>query len=99
MSESRFYRFHQNNSGGDFLAPAIDVWVEASSADEANRIAQDNGIYFDGIDSDTDCWCCGDRWYPADEADAYAAPEDPSDFYVGFAKADGIPASIVIRKD
>jgi len=34
-----YYMFRQNNSGGSFRTPAINVIVEASSKDEANYIA------------------------------------------------------------
>lgn len=70
-----FYQFRQNNSGGSFDEPAINVIVEASSAVEANEIAQQHGIYFDGCDSGTDCSCCGDRWSPASEYDASERPQ------------------------
>jgi hypothetical protein len=70
-----FYKFRQNNSGGSFTFDhkrglSVHVYVEASSAEEANaRAQQDLGIYFDG---DGDCPCCGDRWRRvyADDAEA-----------------------------
>ena len=59
-----FYEFHQNNSGGSFRPPAINVIVEADSANDANRRAEDIGLYWYGADHDgPDCPCCGDRWY------------------------------------
>lgn len=66
-----FYTYHQNNSGGVWAGPAITVVVEASSAAEANAIAERNGVYFDGFN---DCACCGKRWYEAysdDEGQLY----------------------------
>lgn len=57
-----FYSFRQNNPYGIWKDPAIWVIVEADSVDEANRIAQDNGVYFDGCADEIDCPCCGDRW-------------------------------------
>jgi len=43
-----WYEFSQNNSGGSFLKPALTVWVEADSADEANaRFLTVPGCYFD----------------------------------------------------
>ena len=53
-----FYTYKQNNSGGNYIGPHYLI-VEANSAKEANRIAEDNGAYFDG---EGDCQCCGDRW-------------------------------------
>lgn len=66
---SKFFEFHQNNSGGFFSGPAL-VIVEADSAEEANQIAEDSGeVYFDGCAQDDegndigrDCSCCGPRW-------------------------------------
>lgn len=63
-----FYRFNQNNSGGCFHADdrvCIHVIVEAHCAAEANDRAESLGIYFNGVEDDRDCACCGDRWYPA----------------------------------
>lgn len=62
-----WYSFRENNSGGKFLGPYNEIWVEAESAEEANRIAVDEfEIYFDGCESGIDCSCCGDRWYRVD---------------------------------
>jgi hypothetical protein len=58
-----FYTFSQNNSGGAFEGPAEYVIVEAQSADEANSIAENNGLYFNGCEDGRDCDCCGDRWH------------------------------------
>jgi|3_EtaG_2_1085321.scaffolds.fasta_scaffold285966_1 hypothetical protein len=60
----KFFTFSQNNSGGVFAGPAQYVIVQADDADDANAIAQDNGVYFDGCSTGWDCDCCGDRWYP-----------------------------------
>jgi hypothetical protein len=67
----RWYRFRQNNSGGVFVEPAVTVYARAASADEANVIVQDHGVYFFGVDHGIDCYCCGDRWYYVTEDDAY----------------------------
>jgi hypothetical protein len=74
-----FYEYNQNNSGGNFdLDEACGlthfVVIEADSAEEANRKAEDHGIYFDGCASGRDCSCCGDRWYAADVSDGTPAP-------------------------
>ncbi len=65
---SKFYEFHQNNSGGSFeiddergIGPR--VWIEAETLDQAISIALGIGLYFDGVDIGTDCPCCGDRWH------------------------------------
>lgn len=63
----KYYHFSQNNSGGRWKVDddfAEDVIITARTVDEANRRAEDVGIYFDGCNSDRDCNCCGDRWYP-----------------------------------
>lgn len=59
-----FYTYNQNNSGGLFIG-AKTVIVEADSTEEADSIAQENDIYFQGVSKGWDCGCCGDRWYPA----------------------------------
>lgn len=61
----RYFHFSQNNSGGSFDINeelAHHVIIQAHSASEANRLAKDVGIYFDGCESGADCDCCGDRW-------------------------------------
>lgn len=67
-----FYYFQQNNSGGKYQVGAQVtrlVIIEADSALEANAIAKNNGIYFDGVEYGHDCECCGDRWYKCSEDD------------------------------
>lgn len=66
MSEKKFYRYHQNNSGGFYRGPQ-DIYVEASFPDVADIIAQQYGVYFDGRG---DCVeCCGYRWSHASDRD------------------------------
>lgn len=63
-----FFHFHQNNSGGSFdhsesAGIGENVWVEADDAIQANAIAENKiGLYWNGVESGTDCKCCGDRW-------------------------------------
>ena len=62
---TKFYHYSQNNSGGIFIfnnEVSTNVIIEAHSALEANSIAEEHGIYFDGCDRGIDCDCCGDRW-------------------------------------
>ena len=70
-----WWKYGQNNSGGSFDhdgGHATYIW--AAGVAEANRIAEANGIYFDGCDKGRDCRCCGDRWStPWDDED----PEHP----------------------
>ena len=72
-----FYAYRQNNSGGDFCAPAVAVIVSAPSAAQANVAAQAAGVYFDE-DFEIDCECCGTRWNELDDAwdKGYATFED-----------------------
>jgi len=57
-----YYRFRQNNSGGYLRVPALNVYVEASSEQEAlNAFTQIDGCYFDP-EYKRDCRCCGNRW-------------------------------------
>jgi hypothetical protein len=69
----KLFEYDQNNSGGTFIENdklCHKVVIEAYDANEANEIAQTLGIYFNGCDDETDCPCCGDRWYQA-YADSY----------------------------
>ena len=75
-----FYTFVQNNSGGGFsvnVPAGIShyVIVEARDAVTANMLAQDLGIYFNGVSKGYDCDCCGDRWYVAYDSDGTELPE------------------------
>lgn len=73
----KFYLFSQNNSGGSFVIDDnLDLYViiEALDAEHANRIAEAKGIYFDGVDDDRDCECCGDRWTEVSEDEGTDEP-------------------------
>lgn len=64
---TNFYKFTQNPSCGMFDLSEEDkighfVFVEASDFRAANKKAEEIGLYFDGVDQDLDCDCCGDRW-------------------------------------
>lgn len=79
MSDTKFYEFRQNNTGGSFEILDKEgiceyVIIEANNAKEANKKAESIGIYFDGCDKDMDCPCCGDRWYTVDESDGSSVP-------------------------
>ncbi|MGZ0151897.1 DUF7296 family protein [Kribbella sp. WER1] len=93
-----FYNFRQNNSGGRFLVPAINVTVEADTPYEANRIAQEHGVYFDGCESGMDCDCCGDRWFPTAAYNAKETAPEPYEFDRLFADDDRVPVQLIIRK-
>ena len=75
-----FYTFKQNNSGGSWSFDekngiTIYVIIEAPNHYEANRKAEEIGLYFDGVDKGMDCPCCGDRWYKADSLDGDNKPK------------------------
>lgn len=93
-----FYEYRQNNSGGRFLAPAVRVFVEADTPDEADTIAEWNGLYFDGVDGGRDCPCCGDRWCRAYDWGTHEEIPKPNMFETTFA-GDGIPARHIIMKE
>lgn len=66
---SKFYEISQNNSGGSHVVDdklCHRLFIEADSAEEATRIAEDLGCYWDGCYNGMDCSCCGDRWYQPD---------------------------------
>lgn len=65
----KWFEYHQNNSGGSHIAPAINVHIEAESPMAANALAETVGLYWNGCDSGQDCPCCGDRWYELSEYD------------------------------
>jgi len=69
-----FYEYDQNNSGGGFIVNddvTYNVFIEADSREEADRRAEEIGIYFDD-NFDVDCECCGTRW-----SYAYSGEETP----------------------
>lgn len=62
----KYFLYNQNNSGGLFAIDGnVAEYVIIEAVDEicANEIAFTKGIYFDGVDKQMDCECCGDRWY------------------------------------
>ncbi len=87
-----FYTYRQNNSGGSFkITKKIKhfVIIEADSAKEANKKAEHIGIYFDGVEKDIDCPCCGDRWHKVFEEDGTEKPEiygENASSYLAFRK-------------
>lgn len=91
-----YWSFRQNNSGGVFHGPAVNVVVKADDAAHANLIASGiSGVYFDGCENDVDCPCCGDRWY---RAGAWEKSGDkPSDtVYSPYdSDWDGVPYALV----
>ena len=68
-----YFKFRQNNSFGAFHGTPL-VFVQADNAADANDIAQDNGIYFNGVADGIDCDCCGDRWLRVCDDDAQDQP-------------------------
>jgi hypothetical protein len=62
------FTFRQNNSGGNFQAPAVHVMVEASTVENAIKLTEphftlcgESGTYAE-YDSCGCCPCCGHRW-------------------------------------
>jgi len=71
---SMFYTFRQNNSFGMWKDPSRFVIIQATTAEEANRAAEQKGMYFNGCREGKDCNCCGDRWREAQDCDGTDAP-------------------------
>jgi len=46
---SRWYQYSQNNSGGEWMGPAFEVYIEAHSPKNADNRAQRVGVHFDGV--------------------------------------------------
>ena len=71
-----FYHFNQNSSGGSFhfnenQGITHHVIIEADNESDANTIAEEIGIYFDGRG---DCECCGNRWHEVYKNDGEEFP-------------------------
>ena len=63
--ELKWYQLDQNNSGGFFDADDAvchRLFIEAKDDETAEKIAEDIGFYWDGVENGIDCRCCGDRW-------------------------------------
>ena len=70
--KTKFYEVTQNNTGGSFDVDANvchRMFIEAESEEQANRIAENLGCYWDGVEKGMDCSCCGDRWYGSSKVD------------------------------
>jgi hypothetical protein len=99
-----FYIYDQNNSGGGFTVDedvTYNVIIEADSADEANRKAEEIGIYFDD-NYEYDCECCGTRWSRAWSNEGEETPmiygDAVEDYYEAWVKG-GEPYAHVYYKD
>lgn len=68
-----FVTYIQNNTGGSTIGCRVII-VEADSLEEADFIAESHGVYFDGVEKDIDCDCCGNRWHRASEYDTAEMP-------------------------
>ena len=93
-----FFTFDQTNSGGQFNGPARFVIIEAKNAAEANHRARKAGIYFDGMQSGTDCRDCGDRWQRAKEGDGTVEPSIYGDLLAEawVSKDDGVRPTVLV---
>ena len=91
---AKYYHYRQNNSGGFFTGPAINVYIGADTSEEADAIGVKNGLYFSGLG---DCDCCGNRWYGADEL--INPDTHPSDWDQKMSTLDDVPAVLVIKKE
>ena len=59
------YKFIQQFSHGYLKDMPREIIVNAENAEEANKLAEEQGVYFDGVIEGSDCPCCGDRWWRA----------------------------------
>ena len=83
-----WFHYRQNNSGGFFDGPP-HVLIQAHNADEADAIAERNGLYFGGVSSGRDCECCGNRWSSAygdgeETANIYGNPPGADDLVIAY---------------
>lgn len=94
---SKWYQYSQNNSGGEWMGPAFEVYIEAHSPKNADNRAQCVGVHFDGVYRGSDCECCGDRWTRATYTSPYTpcreVPEPitltPSDYWERYRASGG----------
>lgn len=98
-----YYKFRQNNSGGEFVYDpdrglSTYVLVEAENREAANERFLTLGGYFGGVADGYDCSCCGDRWHDLNDWNepCTEVPEKdaviPEEFYfqwVGVGNYDG----------
>lgn len=98
-STTKFWCFHQNNSGGYFQEPAIDVLVLAPTEELAFVKAFEKGVDPDA----PSCGCCGARWcswaYELSPAEARTRILDAllgRGYQADYAKADGVPMLLVV---
>jgi len=93
-----WYHFRQNNTGGSFTGPAISIYVQATDSEEADRIAEDNGAYFDGSG---DCMCCGFRWNESwgAEDDDFDIEDIRSAESHRWAVMEGVQTSLIVFAD
>ncbi len=76
----KFFEYRQNNSVGRYDNAIPDrVYIYAKNPDEANKLAETFGIYFNGVADGIDCGCCGDRWREANKYDGLMLEELPHD--------------------
>ena len=59
-----YFKFRQNNSFGHFVTELRWYLFRQIMPPMLTAIAQQNGVYFNGVADGVDCDCCGDRWYP-----------------------------------
>lgn len=60
----------QNNPGGSFIMNdklCHRVVIEEDNYNKAENKALKMGIYYNGVEDNFDCECCGDRWYRGEE--------------------------------
>lgn len=92
----KWFRYWQNNSGGYFKNPARIVYIQAEDEEQANEIAENNDIYFNGCADGFDCSCCGDRWsLPWDETEGTLVI-DKEDLKNEMAEREGIPKIMIV---
>ncbi len=100
----KFFTYGQNNSGGWFAGPAQYVIIQADDADDADSLAHDAGLYFNGVANGMDCDCCGDRWHSqygdSDGSDTPMIYDTPAaDFKSAFPDLVNVSTCKVFHKD
>jgi hypothetical protein len=74
----KFYEFSQSNPGGSYdESMPSTFYIQADSCESADAIAEQHGVYFDGVAAGIDCECCNDRWYRSWASNATVNPPEP----------------------
>lgn len=89
---TKWYEFNQSNPGGWFDPNMpLNIVIEAPDPDTANAKAVELGVYFDGVQSGTDCSCCGNRWRRVSEYDGSDTLAEATEYLSDYGEGRAAP--------